>query len=138
MTKHSTHCPARTVRRLMGLLALAAAPTAWPAMTVQGTERAAIAPRSLTAAPAVADIPGSSQALDLQSAVVDAVDLEKRLLTLNGRSVALDPTLRIVADGRSLGASLGMLRSGQRIRFALQPGGGANAPRRIVLIYLDR
>lgn len=90
--------------------------------------------RTVVAAPA----PGSdAPALELVSAVIETVSIERGQIAVSGREVKLHPGVRIFRGGQPAGASA--LRTGQHVRFALEPRKTkAGEPRRIVLIQIER
>ena len=69
-------------------------------------------------------------------AAINAVNLARGELTLNGKPVVLHPTRLQVLDSDGRPVSAALLHAGQAIRFALDDG-PAEA-RRIVLIRIDR
>ena len=121
-------------RLLMALctIAAAAAPSPATATAVAGPAGAAEPGRRVgVAAPAVRD----ARTVELIPAVIDAAQVERGLLVLHGKPVALHPTqLRVLRGGQ--GATAASLQAGQAIRFALEPDVGQ--PRRIILIHIDR
>jgi hypothetical protein len=87
--------------------------------------------RIVHATPAAPDAP----ALELISAVIDAVQPERGQIVVRGKPVPLHPTrLKVLYNGQSASASA--LAAGQSVRFALDAD--AAGPRRIVLIHIDR
>ena len=119
----------------LSLLLLSATAQAALGALVAGPDGTAAQGRRLVVAAPVPGVNGAA-ALAVQTGLIDAVDVAQRQVVLNGRAVALDPALRVVAGGQSLGPDVRVLRAGQQIRFARQAGDAPDRP--IVLIYIDR
>lgn len=89
------------------------------------------------AAPVTAPVSGVEAAgeLVLVSAVIDAIEPDKAMLTLRGQPAYWDASrLKIYKDGSSEAQPVSALRLGLPIRFALEPGSAPD--RRIVLIVI--
>lgn len=89
--------------------------------------------RTAVAAPA----PGSNAAaLELVSAVIETVSIERGHIVVSGREVRLHPDVRVYRGGQQAGASA--LRPGQHVRFALEPRKvKTGETRRIVLVQIE-
>lgn len=122
-------------RGALALLAAAAA-AACQATAVAGPDgSAAQGRRSVVAQPTGgASAPAT---IDLQSALIESVDLGQRRIVLNGRAAALDPAVRVLRAGRPGSLPESLLRAGQPVRFALKAAASSTAAPVVSVIFLE-
>jgi hypothetical protein len=76
--------------------------------------------------------------IDQHSGVIGRIDVAGRMLQVNGQSLSWDPErLRVLHESTGQPLSLARLRSGMRVRYALEPMGARPAPLRIVTVYVQ-
>lgn len=90
--------------------------------------------KTVVAAPALRN---TGNELELINGVVTDVDVKKHTVTVGGQVVGVHPhRLRVLGPNGTAIGNLSAVRSGARVRFALDPA--ARDDRRIVLIYIDQ
>ena len=89
------------------------------------------------AAAAKAGSLGSADAVALIHGVVQAVDPAEGSLTVGGQPLRWDPVRLRVFLPSGAAAAAADLRTGQRIRFAIDASSGEGAKGRVVLIYIE-
>lgn len=76
--------------------------------------------------------------IDQHSGVIGRIDMARQVLQVSGQSLSWDPErLRVLHELTGQPVPLSRLRSGMRVRYALEPMGARPATLRIVTVYVQ-